>query len=240
MPAKKISGKKGQAEKAMGKAGKPGQDLAKGKQVQEAKHPEQDVKKASAEKEIHVQQEAKKAPAEKEMPAGEAKKAGEEKGRHAGEAKKDEAGKGKRALRAKQEAELKKRPKIAKSKQVKRLSRLVRAKRRYLFRGRFGRRSVLKVSKKKWQRWRQPRGIDIYFYREDGLVPGTGYKVAREIRFVHPSGYRERLVRNMNELLSLEKEKASVAARLSHAIGKKKRSVLLRKADELNIVVLNR
>lgn len=236
MPAKKIAGKKGHAEKA----GKPKQDLVKGKQVQESKKPETKKAESAEQKDAHVvhtKEEAEKAKhAEHEV-----KKAETEKGKHADhEAKKAETREGKRAQRARQEAELKKRPKIAKSKQVKRLSRLVRAKRRFMFRGRFGKRSERKVSKKKWQKWRQPRGIDIYFYREDGLVPGTGYKVAKEIRFVHPSGYRERLVRNMDELLSLEAEKASVAARISHTIGKKKKSVLLRKADELNIVVLNR
>lgn len=139
------------------------------------------------------------------------------------------------------EKDAKKKPiKIAKSNEVKRLSRLIKVKKRRMFRGRFGKRSVRKVSNRKWKKWRKPRGIDIYFKKEDGLVPGTGYRTSREIRFVHPSGYRERLVLNMQQLFDLEKEKERVAARLSGKIGRKKKAAMLRKADELKILVLNR
>lgn len=130
--------------------------------------------------------------------------------------------------------------KISKSREVKRLSRLVLAKKRPMFRGRFGQRAVRSVKDAKWKRWRKPRGIDIYFRREDGLVPGTGYQRPKEIRFVHPSGYRERLVCNMAQLLALEKEKAWVAARISGKVGKRKKELFLKKADGLKIVVLNR
>ncbi len=136
---------------------------------------------------------------------------------------------------------VKKKPvKITKSKEIKKLSALVRAKKRHMFRGRFGKRSVRKVSREKWQKWRKPRGIDIVFKKEDGLVPGTGYMTPKKIRFVHPSGYKERLVRNMNELVAMEKEKATVAVKISRTIGKKKKIEILKKADELKIVILNR
>gem|GEM_PF-691579 len=151
-----------------------------------------------------------------------------------------EKGQGKQGKAAKKVFEKKVVVKISKSKEVKRLSRLVRAKKRPMFRGRFGQRSVRSVKDAKWKRWRKPRGIDIYFRREDGLVPGTGYQRPKEIRFVHPSGYRERLVCNMAQLLALEKEKAVVAARISGKVGKRKKELLLNKADELLIVVLNR
>lgn len=231
MPAKKTAGKKEHSEK-----GKKAQEEKKHAAAEKKAAPEAHAKKTEAGKEKRLEHEAKKA--KEEIHAGGATKAVEEKGKHL-EHKAEKAGAEEKKAEGKK-AEEKKAPKIAKSKQVKRLSRLVRAKKRFMFRGRFGQRASRKVSNKKWQKWRKPRGIDIYFNREDGLVPGTGYQVAREIRFVHPSGYRERLVNNMNELLSLEKKKQSVAARLSHAIGKKKRAELLKKADELKIVVLNR
>lgn len=153
---------------------------------------------------------------------------------------KAEKAQGKQGKAAKKVFEKKVVVKISKSKEVKRLSRLVRAKKRPMFRGRFGQRSVRSVKDAKWKRWRKPRGIDIYFRREDGLVPGTGYQRPKEIRFVHPSGYRERLVCNMAQLLALEKEKALVAARISGKVGKRKKELLLNKADELKIAVLNR
>ncbi len=140
----------------------------------------------------------------------------------------------------KKKKEKKKPEKISKPKNVKKLSKLVLGKKRHMFRGRFGKRSVRNVADKKWQKWRRPRGIDIYFKKEDGLVPGTGYRTAKKIRFVHPSGYRERLVKNMQDLVALEKKRDSVAARISAKIGKRKKKEMVKKASELKIVVLNR
>ena len=131
-------------------------------------------------------------------------------------------------------------PKISKSKETKKLSKLVLSKKRRMFRGRFGKRSIRKISNKKWQKWRKPKGIDIYFKKEDGLVPGTGYRTSNKIRFVHPSGYRERLVRNIKEITELEKLKESTAARISAKVGRKKKTEMVKKADELKIKVLNR
>jgi len=168
------------------------------------------------------------------------KKDVKEKGKKAIEKKGEKKGKEKEEKKAKKEKSEAKKVKIKKSKEVKKLSLLVRAKKRRLFRGRFGSRSIRKVSNKKWQKWRKPRGLDIYFKKEDGLVPGTGYRTPKKIRGVHPSGYRESLVKNMQDLLAVEKEKERVAARISAKIGKRKKDEMLKKADELKIVVLNR
>ena len=70
--------------------------------------------------------------------------------------------------------------KILKSKEIKKLSALVRAKKRHMFRGRFGKRSVRKVSREKWQKWRKLRGIDIVFKKEYGLVPNTDKQVEKD------------------------------------------------------------
>jgi len=140
---------------------------------------------------------------------------------------------------AEKKAEAKKKPKkeivkgkkdkFTKSKQAKKLAVLVKAKKRRMFRGRFGSRSIRKVSNKKWQKWRKPRGIDIYFKKEDGLVPGTGYRTGKKIRFVHPSGYKEELVRNFKELEAIAGKKEEVAARISGKIGKRKKTGLAAK-----------
>jgi large subunit ribosomal protein L32e len=179
--------------------------------------------------------------AEKEKPGkGDKKKVKEDKGKKGKEKAEEKKGKEDKK-KLKKKFKKPKKPAIKKSKQVKKLSELVRAKKRRMFRGRFGKRgSVRKISNKKWQKWRKPRGLDIYFKKEDGLVPRPGYGTAKKIRFVHPSGYRERLVRNMQELLSLEKDREKVAARVSGKIGLKKKIEMLKKADKLKIVVLNR
>ena len=44
----------------------------------------------------------------------------------------------------------------------------------------------------------------------------------------------------MQELVAMEPEKANTAARISAKIGKKKKIEMLKKANELKIVVLNR
>jgi len=183
-------------------------------------------------KEGHMKDGAKKGAVEKaELGKQVREKAGGEKAQE-----KAVAGK----TKAEKEKPEKKVVKVSKSSKVKALSARVRAKRRRLFRGRFGKKSIRKISNKKWQKWRRPKGIDIYFNIEDGLVPDTGYRTDRAIRFVHPSGYREKLVRNVAELEAIESEKEFVAARLSGKLGKRKKRMILGRADELKIAVLNR
>jgi large subunit ribosomal protein L32e len=125
-----------------------------------------------------------------------------------------------------------------KSPEAKRVAVRIKKKKRHLFRGRFGKRSVRRKSKKKWQRWRKPRGIDIYRNKEDGLYPKSGYRTSRGIRGIHPSGYAVALVRNRAELLDAA-ERKNTAALLAKTIGKRKRALLLEEAKRLGLVVLN-
>ncbi len=179
-------------------------------------------------------------------PAKREKSAVEEKGKTAEKEKKEAkkvggaVEKGEKKQVGKKAGEKEERKRVSKSKEAKRLAMLVKKKKRYLFRGRFGKRSVRNVSKRKWQRWRMPRGIDIYFKREDGRIPGTGYRTPKSIRFVHPSGFGEALVRNAAEVEALAAKKETVAARISAAVGRKKRQEILKKAEELGVFVLNR
>jgi len=208
----------------------------------EAKKPKHEEKKAvkHAHKPKHVEKKAAEhVQKHEEKKAGVKDKKADKKPVKAEKSEKKAENAGKKPVK-KPKKEAKKVVKISKSKAVKKLSALVQAKKRRMFRGRFGSRSVRKVSKEKWQKWRKPRGIDIYFKKEDGLVPGSGYGTPRKIRFLHPSGYKEAYVKNMQDLLNLEKDKESTAARISAKIGKKKKIDMLKKADELKIVVLNR
>ena len=106
-----------------------------------------------------------------------------------------------------------------------------------VFRGRFGQRMLRKVHKAKWNKWRKPRGIDIYFNKEDGAVPKTGYKRRKEIRGLHPSGFQEVLVFSVKDLENVDKDFQAV--RLASTIGKKKREHIIVKANDLKIKVLN-
>ena len=64
-------------------------------------------------------------------------------------------------------------------------------------------------------KWRRPRG-----------------------KTLHPSGYNDVLVHNLQELEDLDP--ATDAARISASIGKRKKALMLEKASELGIKVLNK
>ncbi len=88
--------------------------------------------------------------------------------------------------------------------------------------------------------WRKPRGIDSKQRKNvkaKGAHPRIGYSAPSKSRGLHPSGYEEVYVRNMDDLMKIDPE--TQAARLSATLGKKKREEILAKANELKIRVLN-
>ena len=88
--------------------------------------------------------------------------------------------------------------------------------------------------------WRKPRGIQSKVkikQKSRPRMPNVGYGAPKELRYLHPSGFKEVLVHNVDGLLNLDKAKE--AARISHTVGKRKRSDILKKAEELKVKVLN-
>ena len=79
--------------------------------------------------------------------------------------------------------------------------------------------------KKLGTKWRRPRGDTSKMRR---------YQATRGL---HPSGFNDVLVCNMKELEALDP--AADAARISASIGKRKKQLMLDKASELGIKVLN-
>jgi large subunit ribosomal protein L32e len=88
--------------------------------------------------------------------------------------------------------------------------------------------------------WRKPRGLDNKIRRKiKGWPPGPsmGYKGPKIARFLHPSGYREVIVNNVEDLSTID---ANIqAARIAHRVGNRKRAEIIAKAKELNIKILN-
>jgi large subunit ribosomal protein L32e len=117
----------------------------------------------------------------------------------------------------------------------KKLRNRIQQKKRALFRGRFGGRSVRRVSNEKWQKWRKTRGVDIHREDSDGLVVDAGYRTPRMIRGLHPSGLKEVRVFAPAQLPA----NAETAVRIAASVGKAKRKQLIAKAKELGIRVLN-
>jgi large subunit ribosomal protein L32e len=88
--------------------------------------------------------------------------------------------------------------------------------------------------------WRKPRGIHSKIrIREKGKIkmPSVGYGAPKELRFLHPSGFREVLVSSLKDLEKIDPK--SQAIRIAHTVGEKKRKEIIKKAEEMKIKVLN-
>ena len=88
--------------------------------------------------------------------------------------------------------------------------------------------------------WRRPKGKDNKMRLQVSGVPRlvkVGYRGPKVSRGLHPSGYTDNLVFNRNDLTRLDPKKD--AARMGHAVGKRKRVEIIAKASELGIKVLN-
>ena len=88
--------------------------------------------------------------------------------------------------------------------------------------------------------WRKPRGLDNKIRRKiKGWPsgPSMGYKGPKIARFLHPSGYREVMVFNVQGLSLIDPN--TQAARISHTVGKRKRALIIAEAKNLSIKILN-
>lgn len=88
--------------------------------------------------------------------------------------------------------------------------------------------------------WRRPRGLDHKMRRKiKGWPPmvSTGYKGPKMARGLHPSGLREVMIHNIDELNLVDP--SVQAARIAHTVGKKKRALILAEAGQKKIRVLN-
>jgi large subunit ribosomal protein L32e len=89
-------------------------------------------------------------------------------------------------------------------------------------------------------KWRRPRGKQSKLRRHKkarGSMPNTGYGSPKSVRGLHPSGFEDVLVYNINNLEKLDSKKQ--ACRIASNVGKRKGFEIMKKASELKIKVLN-
>jgi len=90
------------------------------------------------------------------------------------------------------------------------------------------------------ENWRKPKGKDNKMRLQVSGVPRlvkVGYRGPKAARGLHPSGYTDNLVYNVTELVKLDAKKD--AARLAHTVGTRKRMLIISRANELGIKILN-
>ena len=204
------------------------------KPVAAEKKPE--AKAIAAEKKTGVQAEKKtEVSAEKKVEAGSGKKA-EGKKVEKKQDKKEEAKKAE--IVKKKFIQYVKKENKAKSKEAREAQKKIASKRNIpTFRGRFGKKNIRRKSIAKWDKWRKPHGIDLDKGLQHGFRPKIGYGSSAETKYVHPSGYMEAMVCNLNDLEKINPK--THAARLSSVLGKRKRNMIVKKANEKGIWVLN-
>ena len=91
------------------------------------------------------------------------------------------------------------------------------------------------------EKWRKPKGIHSKMKRGLKRRPpmvDIGYRGPKAARNLHPSGFEEVLVYNVDGLEGIDPKKQAV--RIGGTVGTKKRIAIEDRADELGIRVLNR
>jgi len=90
------------------------------------------------------------------------------------------------------------------------------------------------------QVWRRPDGCDSKMRRKVKGWPASariGYRGPKMVRSLHPSGYEEVMVRNLDDLAKVDPK--AQAIRFAHTVGMKKRAEISVRAEERRIHILN-
>ena len=87
--------------------------------------------------------------------------------------------------------------------------------------------------------WRWPRGKNKMRKHLRGCpkLPSIGLGTSKGLRNLHPSGFREVLIRRPEDLDKVDPEKEAV--RIAAGIGEKKRRPLIERAINMNLKILN-
>jgi len=95
--------------------------------------------------------------------------------------------------------------------------------------------------KKLGEKWRRPKGRHNKMrlkLKSKRKMPSIGYRTKKSIRGLHPSGYEEILIETPSQFDNVNKERQAI--RISATVGRRKKELIIKKAEELGIKILNR
>jgi large subunit ribosomal protein L32e len=88
--------------------------------------------------------------------------------------------------------------------------------------------------------WRRPRGIDSKMRSEQKGWPASvkvGYRSPKRVRGFHPAGFEEIMIYNEYDLDFVNPSNQVV--RIGHTVGRRKRVLIVQRADELGVYIVN-
>lgn len=101
--------------------------------------------------------------------------------------------------------------------------------------------SHIRIAIKNKPRWRRPYGIyskQAMGIKWKGAVPKPGYGQPKAIRYKHPCGLYETLIKHVSQLNDVNPK--THAIRLSATLGVKKRLEIIKAAEEKKLKILNK
>lgn len=90
------------------------------------------------------------------------------------------------------------------------------------------------------ENWRKPKGKDNKMRKQKAGHPDIvkiGYRGPKVARGLHPSGYNDIIVHNVNELAGLDPKKDAI--RLGRTVGTRKRKDIVEEATKMGLKMLN-
>jgi large subunit ribosomal protein L32e len=90
--------------------------------------------------------------------------------------------------------------------------------------------------------WRKPIGIDSPVrrrYKGQIPMPNKGYGSDRRTKYIHPDGFKHFPINSVQDLYMLVMQNRKYAAVIAHTVGAKTRKSIVRKAQELDVRLVN-